>query len=58
VALSDRKIMSRYGTRWETESNGEIIRSLKTESIPTVSYRSFTEVENTVVKYIIGYEIK
>ena len=30
-------------------------RSLKTEWIPTTGYRSFTEAENAVVKYIIGY---
>ena len=33
----------------------QFFRSLNTEWVLTTGYRSFTEGENAVVKYIIGY---
>jgi len=47
--------MSRRGNCWDNSPMERFFRSLKTEWIPTTGYRSFTEAENAVVKYIIGY---
>jgi len=47
--------MGRRGNCWDNSPMERFFRSLKTEWIPTTGYRSFTEAENAVVKYIIGY---
>ncbi len=47
--------MSRRGNCWDNSPMKRFFRSLKTEWVPTTGYRSFTEAENAVIKYIIGY---
>jgi putative transposase len=47
--------MSRCGNFWDNSPMERFFRSLKTDWIPTTGYRSFTEAENAVIKYIIGY---
>tara|TARA_B110000014_G_scaffold261735_1_gene254063 strand:+ start:497 stop:856 length:360 start_codon:yes stop_codon:yes gene_type:complete len=47
--------MSRGGNCWGNSPMERFFRSLKTDWIPTTGYRSFTEAENAVVKYIMGY---
>ena len=47
--------ISRRGNCWDNSPMERFFRSLKTEWVPTTGYRSFTEAENAVVKYIIGY---
>ncbi len=47
--------MSLRGNCWDNSPMERFFRSLKTEWIPTKGYPSFTEAENTVVKYITGY---
>ena len=49
-----KQSMSRRGNCWDNSPMERFFRSLKTEWIPTTGYRSFTEAENAVIKYIIG----
>ncbi|MBU2883818.1 IS3 family transposase, partial [Psychrosphaera sp. I2R16] len=47
--------MSRRGNCWDNAPMERFFRSLKTEWIPTVGYRSFNEAKIDITKYIIGY---
>ena len=47
--------MSRRGNCWDNSPMERFFRSLKTEWVPQTGYRSFSEAEQNVVSYIIGY---
>ncbi|WP_370661057.1 IS3 family transposase [Psychrosphaera algicola] len=47
--------MSRRGNCWDNAPMERFFRSLKTEWVPTVGYRSFNEAKIDITKYIIGY---
>lgn len=47
--------MSRRGNCWDNAPMERFFRSLKTEWIPTIGYRSFNEAKIDITKYIIGY---
>ena len=47
--------MSRRGNCWDNAPMERFFRSLKTEWIPTIGYRSFNEAEIDITKYIVGY---
>lgn len=47
--------MSRRGNCWDNAPMERFFRSLKTEWIPTIGYRSFKEAKIDIAKYIIGY---
>lgn len=47
--------MSRRGNCWDNAPMERFFRSLKTEWIPTIGYRSFKEAKIDITKYIIGY---
>ena len=47
--------MSRRGNCWDNSPMERIFRSLKTEWIPKLGYKSFTEAKYSIVSYITGY---
>jgi putative transposase len=47
--------MSRKGNCWDNAPMERFFRSLKTEWIPGVGYKSFLEAKKYIVDYIIGY---
>ena len=47
--------MNRRGNCWDNSPMEWLFRSLKTECVPQTGYRSFSEAEQNVVSYIIGY---
>ncbi|CAK2398779.1 transposase [Vibrio crassostreae] len=50
-----KQSLSRRGNCWENAPTERFFRSLKTEWIPTVGYRSFSEAQQEIIQYIIGY---
>lgn len=47
--------MSRRGNCWDNAPMERFFRSLKTEWMPTIGYKSFTEAKKAIINYIIGY---
>jgi len=47
--------MSRRGNCWDNAPMERFFRSLKSEWIPEVGYRSFAEAKSAITNYIIGY---
>lgn len=47
--------MSRRGNCWDNAPMERFFRSLKTEWVPTLGYRSFTEAKYSITDYLIGY---
>ena len=50
-----KQSMSRRGNCWDNSPMERFFRSLKTEWIPEIGYRSFVEAKHAVIDYIIGY---
>lgn len=50
-----KQSMSRRGNCWDNAPMERFFRSLKTEWIPTIGYRTFNEAKIDITKYIIGY---
>lgn len=47
--------MSRRGNCWDNSPMERFFRSLKTEWIPEIGYRSFEEAKHGITAYVIGY---
>jgi len=47
--------MSRRGNCWDNAPMERFFRSLKTEWVPKLGYRSFTEAKYAVIDYLVGY---
>ncbi len=47
--------MSRRGNCWDNSPMERVFRSLKTEWVPKNGYRSFTEANQAVTDYLVGY---
>ena len=47
--------MSRRGNCWDNAPMERFFRSLKTEWVPQMGYRSFTEAQHSIVSYLTGY---
>lgn len=47
--------MSRRGNCWDNSPVERFIRSLKTEWMPEIGYRTFEEAKHHITEYIIGY---
>ncbi len=47
--------MSRRGNCWDNAPMERFFRSLKTEWVPELGYRSFTEAKYAVTDYLVGY---
>lgn len=47
--------MSRRGNCWDNAPMERFFRSLKSEWVPEVGYRSFTEAQRAIYEYISGY---
>ncbi|MGL4379570.1 MAG: integrase core domain-containing protein, partial [Vibrio sp.] len=50
-----KQSLSRRGNCWDNAPMERFFRSLKTEWVPTVGYRSFAEAQQESIRYIIGY---
>lgn len=50
-----KQSLSRRGNCWDNALMERFFRSLKTEWVPTVGYRSFVETKQEITRYIIGY---
>lgn len=50
-----KQSMSRRGNCWDNSPMERFFRSLKTEWVPEIGYRSFVEAKHAVIDYIIGY---
>jgi putative transposase len=50
-----KQSMSRRGNCWDNAPMERFFRSLKTEWVPTLGYRNFTEAQCSVTDYIVGY---
>jgi putative transposase len=50
-----KQSMSRRGNCWDNAPMERFFRSLKTEWVPKLGYRSLTEAKRSIVEYIIGY---
>lgn len=50
-----KQSLSCRGNCWDNAPMERFFRSLKTEWVPTVGYRSFAEVQQEITRYIIGY---
>ncbi|BCK10360.1 integrase core domain protein [Vibrio cholerae HC-51A1] len=50
-----KQSLSRRGNCWDNAPMERFFRSLKTEWVPTVGYRSFAEAQQEIIRYIIGY---
>ena len=50
-----KQSLSRRGNCWDNSPMERFFRSLKTEWVPTIGYRSLMEAEHSIVNYIIGY---
>jgi putative transposase len=50
-----KQSMSRRVTCWDNSPMQRFFRSLKTEWVPEIGYRSFVEAKHAVINYIIGY---
>ncbi len=47
--------MSRRGNCWDNSPMERFFRSLKTEWVPTLGYKNFTEAEHSITDYLVGY---
>jgi putative transposase len=47
--------MSRRGNCWDNAPMERFFRSLKTEWVPALGYRNFTDVQQSITKYLVGY---
>jgi putative transposase len=47
--------MSRRGNCWDNAPMERFFRSLKTEWVPSLGYRNFTEAQQSITEYIVGY---
>lgn len=50
-----KQSMSRRGNCWDNAPMERFFRSLKTEWVPEMGYRSFTEAQRSIVDYMSGY---
>ncbi len=50
-----KQSMSRRGNCWDNAPMERFFRSLKSEWVPRVGYRSFAEAESAIMNYILGY---
>lgn len=50
-----KQSLSRRGNCWDNAPMERFFRSLKTEWVQMVGYRSFTEAQHQIIQYIIGY---
>lgn len=50
-----KQSMSRRGNCWDNAPMERFFRSLKSEWIPTIGYRTFSEAKSDIINYIIGY---
>jgi len=50
-----KQSMSRRGNCWDNAPMERFFRSLKTEWVPELGYRSFSEAKSSVIDYITGY---
>ncbi len=50
-----RQSMSRRGNCWDNAPMERFFRSLKTEWVPTLGYRSFIEAKHSITDYVVGY---
>lgn len=50
-----KQSLSRRGNCWDNAPMERFFRSLKTEWVPMIGYRSFTEAQHQIIRYIIGY---
>ena len=50
-----KQSLSRRGNCWDNSPMERFFRSLKTEWVPTIGYRSLVEAQSSIVSYIIGY---
>ena len=50
-----KQSMSRRGNCWDNAPMERFFRSLKTEWVPTLGYRNFTEAKHSITNYIVGY---
>lgn len=49
-----KQSLSRRGNCWDNSPMERFFRSLKTEWVPTIGYRSLVEAQSSIVSYIIG----
>lgn len=47
--------MSRRGNCWDNAPMERFFRSLKTEWVPTRGYQTFTEAQQLITEYLVGY---
>ena len=50
-----KQSMSRRGNCWDNAPMERFFRSLKTEWVPTMGYRSFAEAQRSIIEYITTY---
>ncbi|WP_371417665.1 IS3 family transposase, partial [Salinivibrio sp. VYel6] len=50
-----KQSLSRRGNCWDNAPMERFFRSLKTEWVPTYGYRSFSQAQAHILKYLIGY---
>jgi putative transposase len=50
-----KQSMSRRGNCWDNAPMERFFRSLKTEWVPSLGYRSFAESQRSIFDYITGY---
>ena len=50
-----KQSMSRRGNCWDNAPMERFFRSLKTEWVPTLGYRSLIEAKHSIIHYIVGY---
>ena len=50
-----KQSMSRRGNCWDNAPMERFFRSLKTEWVPKLGYRSLAEANSSIVQYIVGY---
>jgi putative transposase len=53
--LRIKQSMSRRGNCWDNAPMERFFRSLKTEWVPKLGYRSLAEANSSIVQYIVGY---
>jgi len=53
-----KQSMSRRGNCWDNAPMERFFRSLKTEWVPSLGYRNFTEAKHSITDYIVGYYSK
>ena len=47
--------MSRRGNCWDNAPMERFFRSLKTEWVPALGYRNFTDAQQSITEYLVGY---